>query len=339
MQTAGLIAISVALVILVLLSSFFSATETAFTSFSQIRMKQLAQTKRSARLALKLSEDYNKLLSTLLIGNTIINIVATTLATVLFVALFPNYGAMLSTVVMTVVALIFGEVTPKTLAREMPERFAMFAVRPIKVFSLIFFPLVCFFDVWKKLLNLIFRFDKKKKTMTEEEFKMMVSDLTKEGVLKKTERDLIQNAIRYDDMTVAKAMTPRDQVTFVKRGERMDSIEKMFLETNYSRVPVVDGNMDHVLGIMYRVDFYEMLLAGKKNVPSIVKPALYLNCNEKLSHALKKMQKAQQAVAIVRNGPKVVGLLAMDDIVEELVGDMPDRYDTVPNEQPIEPQS
>ena len=336
MQPAIIIGLTVALFILVIFSGFFSATETAFTCFSQIRMKQLSRTKSSARLALKLSEDYNKLLSTLLIGNNIINILATTLATILFVGLFPDYGAMLSTLVMTVAVLVFGEITPKTIAREMPERFAMFAARPIQVFSIIFFPLVCFFNVWKKLLNLIFRFDKKKKTMTEEEFKIMVSDLTKEGVLKRTERDLIQNTIRYDDMTVANSMTPREQITFVKSGERMDSIKRMFLETNYSRVPVVNGSLDHVLGIVYRVDFYEMMLAGRKSVPSILKPAFYVNQNEKLSQALKKMQKARQSVAIVRSGQKVVGLLTMDDIIEELVGEMQDMYDIVPNEQTIE---
>lgn len=164
----------------------------------------------------------------------------------------------------------------------------------------------------------------------------MVSDLTKEGVLKRTERDLIQNTIRYDDMTVANSMTPREHMTFVKRGERLESIKKMFLETNYSRVPVVNGSPDHVLGIMYRVDFYEMLLAGKKSVPSILKPAFYVNHNDKLSQALKKMQKARQTVAVVRNGQKIVGLLTMDDIIEELVGEMQDMYDIVPNEQTAE---
>lgn len=322
-----LIGYTVALVILVMFSGFCSATETAFTSFSQIRMKQLAQTKKAARRALKMAENYNKLLSTLLIGNNIANILATTLATILFVELWPNYGAMLSTVVMTLVALTFGEITPKTIAREMPERFAMFATRPVQLFSIIFFPLVLFFDLWKKLLNVLFGFNKKKKSMTEEEFKLMVSDLTREGVLKRTERDLIQNTIRYDDMTVANSMTPRDQIIYVNKGERMDSIKKMFLQTNYSRVPVVDGDLDHVLGIIYRVDFYEMLIAGRKSVPSIMKPVFYVNHHEKLSQALKKMQKARQSVAIVRNGQKVVGLLAMDDIIEELVGDMEDMYD------------
>lgn len=333
MQPAMTIGLTIALIILVLSSGFFSATETAFTCFSQIRMKQLARTKRAARLALKLSEDYNRLLSTLLIGNNIINILATTLATILFVGLFPDYGAMLSTLVMTVAVLVFGEITPKTLAREMPERFAMFAARPVQIFTIIVFPLVFFFDLWKKLLNLIFRFDKKKKSMTEEEFKIMVSDLTREGVLKRTERDLIQNTIRYDDMTVANSMTPREQITFVKRGERTESIKRMFLETNYSRVPVVNGSLDHVLGIMYRVDFYEMMLSGRISVPSILKPVFYVNYNDKLSQALKKMQKARQSVAIVRNGEKVVGLLSIDDVIEELVGDMPDMYDIVPNEQ------
>ncbi len=337
MQPATIIGITAALIVLLIFSAFFSSTETAFTGFSQIRMKQLAKTKKSARLALKMSENYNRLLSTLLIGNNIVNIAATTLATMLFVGLSPDYGAMLSTAVMTVTVLIFGEITPKTLARETPEKFAMFAVYPLRVFSIIFFPVVWLFDLWKKLLNLIFRFDKKKALMTEEEFNLMVTDLTEEGVLKVSEKELIQNTIRYDDMTVANSMTKRDGITYVRKGERTESIKRMFLQTNYSRVPVVDGNLDNIIGIMYRADFYEMLLSGHKNVMSIVKPAYFVDSGEKLSAVLKKMQKASQPVALVKNEGKIVGLLAMEDIIEELIGEVQDIYDIVPNDQMVEP--
>jgi len=119
--------------------------------------------------------------------------------------------------------------------------------------------------------------------MTEEEFNLMVTDLTEEGVLKVSEKELIQNTIRYDDMTVANSMTKRDGITYVRKGERTESIKRMFLQTNYSRVPVVDGNLDNIIGIMYRADFYEMLWSGHKNVMSIVKPAYFVDSGEKLS--------------------------------------------------------
>ena len=182
MTESSAIILIVVLGILLLFSAYFSATETAFTGFSQARMKNLAQKKKSAKLALKLSENYNRILSTLLIGNNIVNIAAASLATLVFTFYFGDLGVTLSTIVMTVLVLIFGEISPKSLAKERPEEFACFAARPLQVFTILFFPLTFLFDCWKKLLNKIFRLDKKRPSMTEEEFRIIVTDIKNEGI-------------------------------------------------------------------------------------------------------------------------------------------------------------
>ncbi len=326
------ICISCALAVLLVFSAFFSATETAFTGYSQARMKSLAATKKSAKLVLKMGENYNRLLSTLLIGNNIVNIAATSLATMLFTAHFGDLGVTLSTVVMTVTVLIFGEISPKTIAKERPEEFAMFSVRIIRVFSIIFMPLTALFDLWKKLLNKIFRLDKKRPSMTEEEFKIIVSDITEEGVLHETEHDLIQNTIRYDDLAVESSMMKTENITFVETDENLEEIRFMFEQSNYSRVPVTSGGLDNVLGIMYRTDFYEMLLNGRDDISTILKPAFYVDKKEKLSSLLRTLQKKRQHIALVKDGEKICGLITIEDIIEEIFGEIEDKYDVVPND-------
>ena len=275
MTESSAIILIVVLGILLLFSAYFSATETAFTGFSQARMKNLAQKKKSAKLALKLSENYNRILSTLLIGNNIVNIAAASLATLVFTFYFGDLGVTLSTIVMTVLVLIFGEISPKSLAKERPEEFACFAARPLQLFTILFFPLTFLFDCWKKLLNKIFRLDKKRPSMTEEEFRIIVTDIKNEGILNQNEHDIIQNTIRYDELPVSAVMTKAENITAVDLSRPLTEIKGMFEESNYSRVPVVDKSLDSVLGIMYRAEFYEMLLNGKTDIKEILKPAFY----------------------------------------------------------------
>ena len=328
MTESSAIILIVVLGILLLFSAYFSATETAFTGFSQARMKNLAQKKKSAKLALKLSENYNRILSTLLIGNNIVNIAAASLATLVFTFYFGDLGVTLSTIVMTVLVLIFGEISPKSLAKERPEEFACFAARPLQVFTILFFPLTFLFDCWKKLLNKIFRLDKKRPSMTEEEFRIIVTDIKNEGILNQNEHDIIQNTIRYDELPVSAVMTKTENITAVDLSRPLTEIKGMFEESNYSRVPVVDKSLDSVLGIMYRAEFYEMLLNGKTDIKEILKPAFYTSPDEKISLLFKTLQKSQQHLAIAVKDGKTVGLISLEDILEELVGEMNDKYDT-----------
>lgn len=328
-------AILAALFTLLLLSGFFSAAETAFTGFSQIKMKNLAKTKRSARLVLEMNKNYGDVLTVLLIGNNLVNILATSLATILFTAYLEDGGITLSTAVMTLLVLVFGEVTPKTIAKERPEEFAMLSSRVIKMCLILFFPLCRLFGLWKKLLGKVFRFNRRRPFMTGEEFSIMVSDIADEGVLHRSEEELIKNALRYSDMTVASVMVSAKNITCIEKSDGMNNILKVFEESNYSRVPVTDGGLQSVIGILYRVDFYEMLLSGRSDILPVLKPVFRCKPTDKLPELLKLMQGTRRHLAIVADGSRVLGLITVEDIVEQLVGEIQDRYDSVPERRHV----
>lgn len=326
-------AIIAALFVLLLFSGFFSAAETAFTGFSQVKMKNLAKTRRSARLVLELNKNYGDVLTTLLIGNNLVNILATSLATILFTTHFGDSGVTLSTVVMTLLVLIFGEVAPKTVAKERPEEFAMLSSRIVKGCHLMFLPMCKLFGLLKKLLGKVFRFNRKRPSMTGEEFSIMVSDIADEGVLHRSEEQLIKNALRYADLTVSSVMVSAENMTCIDKSDGMDEILKVFESSRYSRIPVTDGGLQSVIGILYRVDFYEMRLSGREDIVPVLKPVFRCKPNDKLSELLKVMQGSRRHLAIVTDGARVLGLITVEDIIEQLVGEIQDRYDSVPQRQ------
>lgn len=332
MNNGTAVGLIIAIAVLIVFSAYFSATETAFTGYNAVRMKRLAQKKKSARLVLKMGENYNNVLSTLLIGNNIVNIASASIATVVFTFYFDDLGVTLSTVVMTVLVLIFGEISPKSIAKEAPETFACFAVYPLYFFSILFCPLNQIFNLWKKLLNKIFRLGKKQPTLTEEEFRMMVTEIKDEGVLNDIEHDIIQNTIRYDDQLVKNVMVKADDVTAVSLNTPFEDIKAVFENDNYSRVPVYDGDPSKVAGILYRADFYEMLLNGGKDLSALIRQPMLTTPDAKISVLFKSMQQARIHMAIVvdKNGA-ATGLVTMEDILEELMGEIEDRYDAEPD--------
>lgn len=334
-STVGLL---IALIVLVILSGFFSATETAYTSFSTVRMRGLAQKKRTAKVALKLSENYNSVLTTLLIGNNIVNIAAATISTVIFTTLLGGeLGPTVSTIGLTVIILIFSEITPKTLAREAPESFARFMAYPLLVCTYLFLPLNWLFGLWKKLVFLIFRLNKKKPKFTEAEFKMIVSDVREEGVLDETEHDLITKTLRYGDLHVGSCMIPLDRVVMVDVREDSRVVYKIFRETNFSRIPVYKGTKPNIEGILYRADFYENLLAGRRDFHNIIRPVSFTMPDVKVAELMKRMQTMREHMMIVGAEGNAMGLITREDMVEELVGDIDDKYDLTPVTAPLTP--
>ena len=338
MDRFTMIALLVALVILIMLSGFFSATETAYTGFSAVRMRRFSKTKRSARVALRLSGDYNKILTTLLIGNNIVNITSSTIGTVLFVALLgEGLGPTVSTVVITAVVLIFGEITPKTLAKESPEKFACFAAYPLLVLTYVLWPLNWLFAQWERFVFFVFHLNKERPSYTEAEFRMLVSDVKEDGVLNETEHELIRRTLRYDELRVGNCMIPLERVTEVGERESDKSVFRVFRETNFSRVPVWRDEKDNIVGILYRADFYENLLAGKKDFSALVRPVSVTSSEEKVSVLMKRMQKEREHMMLVRDGEKVVGIITREDMIEELLGDLDDKYDMTPVTSPLNP--
>lgn len=327
MTNSSAIGMIIGLGILIVLSAFFAAAETAFTSFSNARMKSLALKRKNAQRALELAENYDRVLSTLLIGNNIVNIVAASIATLVFTFYWGNIGVTISTIVMTVIVLFFGEITPKSIAKEKPESVAMFSAIPLKIFSILFNPINFLFNWWKKLLVKVFKLHSTQPSITEEEFKIIVSDIVDEGVLNEIEHDLIRNTLIYDEQKVGKIMTPCDSIVMVSINDTNDSIKKMFIDTNYSRVPIYDKSKSDIKGILYRADFYEMLLSGKNNIQELLKQPIYIQTKSKISKVFKQLQENMIHMAIVKDEDKIVGLLTMEDILEELVGEIEDIYD------------
>lgn len=293
-------------------------------------MKNLAKTRKSARIVLELNRNYGDVLTALLIGNNIVNILATSLATILFTSHMGDSGITISTIVMTLLVLVFGEVSPKTVAKERPEEFAMLSSRVVKACLIVFMPLCKLFGLWKKLLAKVFRFNRRRPFMTGEEFSIMVSDIADEGVLHRSEEELIKNALHYADLTVSSVMIPAENMTFIEKSDSMDNILKVFEEFRYSRIPVTDGGLQSVIGILYRVDFYEMRLSGREDIMPVLKPVFRCKPKDKLPELLKVMQGSRRHLAIVADGARVLGLITVEDIVEQLVGEIQDRYDSVP---------
>ncbi|MDD3092519.1 MAG: hemolysin family protein [Clostridia bacterium] len=315
--------------ILIVFSSYFSASETAFSSLSRIRVKGMAEKgSKRANLVLVLYDNYDKLLSTILIGNNIVNIALTAIATVLFVRYFGSKGTTIATVVITLVVLIFGEISPKSLAKETPEKFAMFSARFLSVLTLLMAPLNFVFFKWKKLLSKIFK-STDNQAITESELLMFVEEAEQEGAINKEDKQLINNVIEFNDIKAIDILTPRVDVVAVSINSTIDEITELFLQTGYSRIPVYKNSIDNMLGFIHIRDFFS-LTQRAKNIEDILSPVLFVTPHIKISELLKKFQveKEHMAVAIDEYGG-TVGILTMEDILEELVGEIWDEHDEI----------
>ena len=320
----------VALVILVAFSAYFSATETAFTSLNRIRMKTKADNgNRAAARALAISEEYDKMLTTILIGNNIVNITATTVATVLCTKWFREYGPTVSTVALTVIILIFGEVSPKSLAKESPERFAMFAAPLLKVLMVILTPLSLLFTAWKKLMTIVFK-SSEDDGITEEELVGMVEQAENEGGLDEHESDLIRNAIEFNDLDVSDILTPRVDLVAADEDSTMEELASLFAESGYSRIPLFHDTVDNIVGVIHEKDFYAARYRGETMVKNLKSPVFYTTGNTKISDLLRILQKnkAHMAVVVDEYGG-TEGIATLEDILEELVGEIWDEHDEV----------
>ena len=321
----------VALVFLVTMSAYFSATETAFTSLNRVRLKSRAEGgDRRAAQVLALSEDYDKLLSTILIGNNIVNNVATTIGAVLFIKFLGDVqGPTISAVVLTVVILIFGEVSPKSLAKESPESFAMFSAPLLRVLIMLLTPVSFLFAQWKRLLSKIFH-HAQESGITEEELVTMVDQAENEGGLDQHESQLIRAAIEFHDLEVEEILTPRVDIVAVEDTATMDEVARAFAESGYSRLPVYHEDLDDIVGVIHEKDFHAARYHGQTDVSAITGTVLYTTGNTKISALLRVLQqeKAHMVIVVDEYGG-TEGLVTLEDIVEELVGEIWDEHDEV----------
>lgn len=318
-----------AIIILIMFSAYFSATETAFSTYNKIKMKNEAMAgNRRAQLVLDLSEDYDRLLSTILIGNNIVNIASTTLAAILFTQILGGTkGPTASTVVMTVVVLIFGEISPKSIAKDMPESFSKATAPFLKIIFVILKPLNYMFTLWKKLLTKIIKI-KNPDIITEEEILTIVEEATHDGTLNEHESDLIRNAIEFDDLEVSEICTPRTNIVAIKLGATPEEITDIFYEHGYSRVPVYKKSIDNIVGFINQKDYYRYVANGAKKLEEIIIPIPLVPPTINISRLMRSMQQSHSQIALVVDEyGGTFGIVTLEDILEELVGEIWDEYD------------
>ena len=317
---------------LVVMSAYFSATETAFSTINKTRLRTLADKgDKKAERVLALADKYDSLLSTILVGNNIVNILLSSVATLFFIGLIKDRStaATVSTAVITAVVLVFGEISPKSLAKEAPEKFASFSAPLITVFMWILTPVNFIFGLWKKLLSLIFKFSEEK-GMTSDEFITLIDAVEEGGDIDSEEGDLLRSAVEFNDLEAQDILTPRVDVVGVEDDTPMDEIAEVFTATGYSRLPVYKDSLDHIVGIVHQKDFYNGPRVTDKPLSEIMKSPVYVTPSMKIHDILKDLQKEKSHIAIITDEyGGTLGIVTMEDILEELVGDIWDEHDEI----------
>lgn len=318
------------MLMLVTMSAFFSATETAFSSLSLTKIKTSAeQGNKKSALILKLLEDYDKLLSTILVGNNIVNIGLSSIATVWFIDLIGSSGATVSTIVITIIVLIFGEITPKSLAKESPESFASFSAPIINFIRIILTPVNWLFSQWKKLVSKAFK-NKDDRTLTEEELLSLVEEVEHSGGIGEQESELIKNAMELNENDAADIATPRVDVVAIPVDAAKEEISSVFAESGYSRLPVYEETIDSIIGIIHQNDFYREINNPEINIGDIMKKPIFVPQTLKIGALLKLLQREKCHMAVVSDEyGGTYGIVTMEDVLEELVGEIWDEHDEV----------
>ena len=316
------------MVVCLILSSFFSATETAFSAMNTTKLKTLAEKgNKNAALVCKLDEQYSRLISTILIGNNIVNIAMASVGTVLFTLKFGDMGATLSTIVVTIVVLIFGEISPKSIANNCPEQLAMLSAPVVQFLIWIFLPLNILFVGWQKLLTKIFHLESSSK-MSQEELLTLVNEVQEDGTIDEDEGGLLRNAIEFSDQEARDILIHRTDLAALPITATKDEIAEMFTETKFSRLLIYRDTIDDILGTIHRKDFYVGRGITEKEVKDIISPAIYVLESEPIRMILKKQQKAKTHVAVVVDEyGGTCGIVTMEDILEELVGEIWDEHE------------
>ena len=319
------------LVVLIALSAFFSASETAFSSVNKIRLKNYASDgNRKAERALKIAEDFDRMLSAILIGNNIVNIASASIGTVIFTKLFGVAGAAISTVVMTVVVLIFGEILPKSYAKENSEKVTMSFAAPLNAVMVVLTPLVWIFT---KLQSLV----KSKKgeedapSVTQEELKFIIEEIEDEGVLQESESELLQSALEFQEITVDEILTPRVDLVAADVNDSVEEIKALFMEHRYSRIPIYEKTVDSIIGVLWERDFFRELINGNDvDIRSLTRKTIFVPEKQLISSLMRELQMSKIHMAVVTDSyGGTVGIVTLEDIVEELVGEIWDEKDEV----------
>ncbi len=321
------------LVILILFSGLFSAVETAYSSASRIRLKAMENDDvPGAGRVLKVLDNYDRFLTSVLIGNNIVNILAATLGTILFTRWYGEAeGPTISTIVITLVVLLFGEITPKTFAKQSPERFAIRTLGFVRFIMVLFRPLGLVFQGWQYLTSKLFKVEEADPDISDELI-TMVDEAEKDGDLEEHESDLISAAIEFNDLDVKDILTPRVEVVAIPINASLKEVANVFSMNSFSRLPVYETSIDNIVGVIHEKDFYNMMYRDKEHglLRKIITPVIYTTENVKISTVLKQLQGAKAHLAVVLDEyGGTAGIVTMEDIIEELVGEIWDEHDVV----------
>ncbi|NMB10385.1 MAG: HlyC/CorC family transporter, partial [Tissierellia bacterium] len=319
------------LIVFIFLSAFFSSSETALISINKFKVRQLQEKKvKNADTLARLMEKPNAMISAILVGNNIVNIASSSLATSICVAMFGAKGVFIATVVMTIIILIFGEITPKTLAQENPEKMALKASKPIYILTIVFKPVLFIFNKITIMISKLFGRDSNSNqpSITEDEFMTIVDVGHEEGVIEGEEKEMIHNVFAFGDSLAEDVMTPRTSMVVVNVDEELGDLIKFLDNANYSRIPVFDENIDDIIGILYVRDLIAHLQDYNFSLRDHLRPAFFAYESKPIMDLFKEMQEKNVSMAIVADEyGGTSGLVTIEDLVEEIVGEIYDEYD------------
>ena len=321
----------VLIVVSLLFSGFFSACETAFSSVNRIRLKNYAsQGNKKAKRALNIANKFDNALTAILIGNNIVNIASASIGTMLFTDLFGESGVGIATAIMTVLVLIFGEIVPKSIAKENSEGVALAVSGILNVIIVLLTPFTWLFSHLKRLISKIVNSGESQPSVTEDELKYIIEEIEDEGVLEEQESELVRSALEFDEIFVGEILVPRVNVVAIEVNMPIEDIKQLFINEMYSRMPVYDKNIDNIIGIINEKDFFKMIVSGGNSIKNIITKALYISGLKPISTVLHEMQKSKVHMAIVMDQyGGTQGIVTMEDIIEELVGEIYDENDEV----------
>lgn len=322
-----------AICVLLVLSAFFSSVETAFSSVNKIRLKHMAaEGNKKAKKALSIAENFDKALTTILVGNNIVNIFSASLGTVVCTALFGEKGVGISTAAMTVLVLIFGEIFPKSYAKENAEKLALSFAGALSALIFILTPVSVIFMGLKKAVSKLYTKKDASPSVTEDELKYIINEIEEEGVLEEQESDLVRSALEFDDKNVSEIVIPRVKITAVEKNDSIEHIKELFFRDQYSRMPVYEKTIDNIIGFIHERDFFRLTVnnASAEGIDDIIHEVIYITEFKTVSEVLARMQKEKIHMAIVKDQyGGTYGMVTMEDIIEELLGEIYDETDEV----------
>jgi CBS domain containing-hemolysin-like protein len=335
MDVGLVVILSVIIFTLLLGAVYFSISEMAYSSVNNIRLKKLeSDGAKNASKALALSDDFERLLTTILVGNNILNIAASTTCTMLFTEqLFPHnpaLGTVVATVFMTLIILTFGEIAPKNIAKRRAEHYALKLAGSLSFAVTVLTPVTWFFIK----LSSVFTKESKKKatlTLTEDELVVMIDEIEEEGTLEKTESELIKSAITFDDTPLSEVYIPRVDIIAASKDVNMDELKELFTFTGYSRIPIYDGSIDRIIGVVNAKDFFRRVVNNDNfNLIDIIRQVKFFQESTSIAEVLSTLQKTKVHMAVVLDSfGGTLGIVTLEDIIEELVGEIWDESDDV----------